>query len=335
MKRHFTISTQGKILNFLAIVFLIFTVVSSFLTMVANDNAAKIRDRKYEFTKNINLFSDACVYLTDQVRTYAATKEQHHYDNYWNEVNNDCRREASQETLYTLGITDQEKALIDEVQQISNKLVPFEELAMEAVSNNDIDKALSILYGEEYEVGVEKISSIVDDLNDSIAQRTNSELAHQKKMVSINTVETFTCMLLVILIQLYNILFVKRKLLVPLDKVKNSISQLAEGNLSAELDLPEDTTEIGQLVSAFNKNTYNLRIIISDLAYLTSEMSNGNFDINTEHEDKYIGDYGRIIQSLRNINRKLNTALTDIKNSAEQVNAGSDQVSGGAQALSQ
>ena len=42
---------------------------------------------RYDLTYNANRFMDGSAYLTNEVRAFAATGSQEHYDNYWNEVN--------------------------------------------------------------------------------------------------------------------------------------------------------------------------------------------------------------------------------------------------------
>ena len=66
-------------------------------------------------------------YLTNEVRAFAATGAQEHYDNYWNEINNLKNREQGVAALQEIGITAEEQKMIDEMSALSNSLVPLEE----------------------------------------------------------------------------------------------------------------------------------------------------------------------------------------------------------------
>src|SRR5699024_4353938 len=97
-----------------------------------------------------NQFMDGSAYLTDEVRAYAATMNQVHYDNYYNEVNEYKNRDKGYKTMTEVGITEKEQSMIDEMSQISNTLVPLEEAAMQNIKDGNQEAALDYVYGEQY-----------------------------------------------------------------------------------------------------------------------------------------------------------------------------------------
>lgn len=128
-------------------------------------------------------------------------------------------------------------------------------------------------------------------------------------------------------------LFVRR-MLRPIDGVVKAAKKIADGDLNVELSV-ESQDEIGQLSEVFADMTDNLKEIIDDIKYLLGEMANGNFQIRTKAETRYVGEYAGILAALRGINRNLSATLRQIDESSEQVSSGAEQVSDGAQALSQ
>lgn len=70
--------------------------------------------------------------LTYEVRSYAVTGEQKYADAYQKELNEDKHREKAREALEKCGLTAQEWASLDEIANLSEKLVPLEEKAIEA-----------------------------------------------------------------------------------------------------------------------------------------------------------------------------------------------------------
>lgn len=75
--------------------------------------------------------------------------------------------------------------------------------------------------------------------------------------------------------------------------------------------------------------------VISDASMILSEMADGNFDVRTRAEERYVGNCQSLLESIRKLNRDLSITLGQINQSADLVASGSEQVSDGAQALSQ
>lgn len=124
------------------------------------------------------------------------------------------------------------------------------------------------------------------------------------------------------------------RVLKPLGGVVDAASLIAQGDLNVKLDV-HSNDEIGALAAAFTAMSNRLRSIIKDMRYLLNEIAGGNFNIHTQAEDDYIGEYSALIEAIRNINYTLSDTLHEIDNASEQVNSAASQVSDGAQALSQ
>lgn len=120
----------------------------------------------------------------------------------------------------------------------------------------------------------------------------------------------------------------------PLDLVLDKTKLLSAGNLDIELDYNKND-EIGEMIEGFSLMISNLKNMINNLTFKLTELSNGNFCIENNEEDIYIGDFKTILDSLNIITNTLNKTLYDIKSSSEQVDAGANQVSDAAQNLSQ
>ncbi|MEG1043957.1 MAG: methyl-accepting chemotaxis protein [Oscillospiraceae bacterium] len=158
-----------------------------------------------------------------------------------------------------------------------------------------------------------------------------SDLAKSTAKITIIMISLSLLILVTIILILT---FIIKKMLKPLDKLVLVANDIQMGKLDVQVDV-DSKDEIGVLAHSFNQMSSNLNEIIDDLSHLTGEMADGNFDIKTRCEDKYIGKYSDVITALRKINSSLNSTLLQINQSSEQVSSGSEQVSSGAQALSQ
>ena len=130
------------------------------------------------------------------------------------------------------------------------------------------------------------------------------------------------------------VIVVLRQMLRPVQRVARAADEIASGNLEIQLDVSRHD-EIGLLAGSFQTMTENLRAIIQDIDYMLDEMSVGNFCINTREEARYVGEYGRILDSIRRINRTLSHTLRQIDGAANHVFSGSEQASVGAQSMAQ
>ncbi len=88
MKKTISQSLMTSILNGISILSLIFLVTSLFSYGSMSSQLSNANEERFNLTYNANRFMNGSAYLTNEVRAFAATGMQEHYDNYWNEVNN-------------------------------------------------------------------------------------------------------------------------------------------------------------------------------------------------------------------------------------------------------
>lgn len=112
---------------------------------------------------------------------------------------------------------------------------------------------------------------------------------------------------------------------------------LSEGNLKEPVPHAEggDKSEVVILSKATETIVNGLKTIVEDETYLLGEMAEGNFDIHSNAEEFYIGDFEPVLESVRNIHQKLSDSLSSIHQSTEQVSSGAEQVSIASQSLAQ
>ncbi|MCI9189182.1 MAG: HAMP domain-containing protein [Lachnospiraceae bacterium] len=128
--------------------------------------------------------------------------------------------------------------------------------------------------------------------------------------------------------------YLTRAITRPLRELEKSAGQIVGGDFDIKVTY-ESKDEMGSLAKAFKNMTLILGDVISDASRLLSEMANGNFDVRTKAEDRYVGEFQGLLMSIRKLNRDLSMTLGQINQSADQVSSGSGQVSNGAQALAQ
>ena len=66
-----------------------------------------------------------------------------------------------------------------------------------------------------------------------------------------------------------------------------------------------------------------------------NEMANGNYAVRTEHTERYVGEFSKLIEAIRGMNRQVDSTIRHIEEAAEQVSAGSGNLADAAQALAE
>lgn len=118
----------------------------------------------------------------------------------------------------------------------------------------------------------------------------------------------------------------------PINEVTAIMNEISNGNLSVSVT-GDYKGEFEVLSQAVNKTAQDLNHVVGEISSVIGQISDGNLDLGEVRE--YRGDFKNISDSLNNIIISLNEVMGDIGQTAEQVAAGSSQVSDGSQALSQ
>ena len=113
-------------------------------------------------------------------------------------------------------------------------------------------------------------------------------------------------------------------------------TEFAAGDVTTPLPQMELAShEMEKLYGSIESTINTTSAIIKDIDHMLGSMSDGDFSVESEAPDKYIGDYASILSAENKIKQDLAMALTEILEISVQVSAGSEQVSNGAQTLAQ
>lgn len=332
MKRAMKQSTLTLILNgisILALLFLVFSLLSySGVSKQLNDAS----EERFELTYNANRFMDGSAYLTNEVRAFAATGEQAHYDNYWREVNELKNRDKGVAALQEIGITEQEQEMIDQMSSLSNELVPLEDEAMKEVQAGEREKALDYVYGAEYSASIAKINELKEAFLAALDTRSLEQLQALEKQEDYIEMTMICALVMVGIITVLNMAVTRIQIMRPVIAVKNQIGEISRGNLSAKFSLESNTSEIGMLVESIHETRRELKKYIQDIDNTLAQMAQGNMNLTVGND--YLGEFAPIQAAMGQILDALNTALSRIYVTAQQVSEESVQMATDAQTLS-
>ncbi|MBD5129142.1 MAG: methyl-accepting chemotaxis protein [Ruminococcaceae bacterium] len=127
-----------------------------------------------------------------------------------------------------------------------------------------------------------------------------------------------------------------RRIATPIQLCADRLVKLSEGDLSSPVPEVNTKDETRILVNATNTLVSGINEIIGDANYQLSEMAAGNFAVHSKAgAEAYKGDFSKLINAIRIIHDDLNGVLVQITSTARAVSNNADQVSAGAQTLSQ
>ncbi|MCI9141024.1 MAG: HAMP domain-containing protein [Lachnospiraceae bacterium] len=201
------------------------------------------------------------------------------------------------------------------------------------IASTDMASAQDMLLDEYQPLVEEAVNNLIQISNiveQSAADDYESTVSMQDTLVFIQLGMAGGALVITILLSTYLTASITR----PLRELEKSAGQIEKGNFNITVNY-KSKDELGALANSFRNMTTILETIISDASMLLSEMANGNFDIRTKAEDRYVGEFHGLLLSIRKLNRDLSMTLGQINQSADQVASGSGQVSNGAQALAQ
>lgn len=147
---------------------------------------------------------------------------------------------------------------------------------------------------------------------------------------------TLIIIFIIAIIIIFAAIFITAKSIVhPLEKLKNTANQIADGDLDVHVDV-RSTDEVGQVAVAISKTVDRLNQYISyinEVSSVLDKIAVGNLKF--ELHCNYVGQFSKIKTSINNIQSNLVEIFKRIDSSADQVTSGSSQVSDASQALAQ
>lgn len=332
MKKAMKQSKLIAILNGISILALILMIILLVYYSNVNEKLSKDNESRFDLTYNANRFMSGSSYLTNEVRAYAATGDQVHYDNYFNEINNLKNRDLGVAAMQEIGITEEEQSMIDEMSALSNNLVPLEENAMTNVQAGNLQEALDYVYGKDYSTAITQINGIKEQFLAALDTRTKEDIQKLNRRSALIRLLIILSMLLVGCMQLMVMYVTRKRILKPIIAVRDQMSEISTGNLSADFALESDTSEIGMLVDSIHDTKNELKKYIHDIDSKLAQMADGKMDLTIDNN--YLGEFLPIQNALAQILDSLNNALLQINQTAGLVSDESEQVASDAQILS-
>ena len=277
--------------------------------------------------------------------------------------------ECRSNTRGIIGYEDQ--ATIDNLlaKHETRKVTTYERLAAleENVVTNDgrkayekIEKALEAYFEKEAEVialgattdqelcrqaqemAINELTPVYTALDEATIELMNINIAKEEQMEGFSLILQVSCVagmviLLIITATGSKMLAnnISRGIANPLSEMEDRLNTFAKGDIHTPFPTSNAEDEIAGLMNASSNTSLSLAKIISDVNRLCAEMGAGNFNVQSECVEAYVGDLTDLYKSLKEMNTNVNDALKSVEECAEQVNAGALNLAEAAQCLAE
>lgn len=242
-----------------------------------------------------------------------------------------------QELVKNSLVTEEGKTLIADIDKtLQDYQVKLEEvIKLGDTTNAEKSKQAQRMAVDELEPLYDELYNAWVAIMDTKVTGGNEESVALTSLGRFSVVLNIILVIVALLISLFFGIIISKGIANPITKCVNRLNLLASGDLKTPVPQVNTKDEIGMLADSTSQIVTTINDIISDEDYLLGEMAEGNFDIKSKVEDKYVGDFKSILISMRKINNSLSNTLIQINEASTQVNMGSEQVSCGAQVLAQ
>ena len=221
---------------------------------------------------------------------------------------------------------------LDEFETDVRQAVALQEEVIEVANTDQISAQNMLLdqYQPLLEKAVNELILISDEIEQSAASDYKSTVEMQKMLVYVQLGLAAGALVITLLISTYLSGLIKR----PISELEAASRKIVAGDFDIHVNY-KSKDELGGLADAFRNMAAILKDVITDASRLLSDMADGDFDVRTQAEAQYVGEFQGLLLSIRKLNRDLSSTLGQINLSSDQVAFGASQVSNGSQALSQ
>lgn len=225
------------------------------------------------------------------------------------------------------------KAIISELNSAVSELKSTRLELINLARANKNDEALEFFNGAYNDI-TEKVQDILIEIGDASSSAADSEYTIAFTIGIIASLITAIIFAVSIAISSRIRKTLVQIIMEPMSQIEAAAEKLRNGELDVDITY-DSKDEFGKLANNLKESCHSLHEIVTDAGRLLTEIANGNFNVNTDIEEQYTGEFVSLIQAMRNMNRKLNETLHNINISSDQVAIGSSQLAESAQTLAE
>lgn len=223
-------------------------------------------------------------------------------------------------------------AMVDRVDKRLQEAIVYRDKVIALVETGKTDEA--------YEVMKSSYIPVLNQMADLLQQIADVAAHNAQDMVKEGEYAQASAITVIMIIMTFSIvsaallgIYISNSIRKPVKEIEDAAQQLANGQLDGVCVSYTSRDELGKMSDSIRDLISYQKTIIEDISDILGDMSEGNFKVQSNVNEYYMGHYDRILVSMWGLRDKLSDTLWRISQSARQVANGSEQVSSGAQIL--
>ena len=223
-------------------------------------------------------------------------------------------------------------AMVDRVDKRLQEAIVYRDKVFALVETGKTDEA--------YEVMKSSYIPVLNQMADLLQQIADVAAHNAQDMVKEGEYAQASAITVIMIIMTFSIvsaallgIYISNSIRKPVKEIEDAAQQLANGQLDGVCVSYTSRDELGKMSDRIRDLISYQKTIIEDISDILGDMSEGNFKVQSNVNEYYMGHYDRILVSMWGLRDKLSDTLWRISQSARQVANGSEQVSSGAQIL--
>lgn len=223
-------------------------------------------------------------------------------------------------------------AMVDRVDKRLQEAIVYRDKVFALVETGKTDEA--------YEVMKSSYIPVLNQMADLLQQIADVAAHNAQDMVKEGEYAQASAITVIMIIMTFSIvsaallgIYISNSIRKPVKEIEDAAQQLANGQLDGVCVSYTSRDELGKMSDSIRDLISYQKTIIEDISDILGDMSEGNFKVQSNVNEYYMGHYDRILVSMWGLRDKLSDTLWRISQAARQVANGSEQVSSGAQIL--
>ena len=233
--------------------------------------------------------------------------------------------------------SDEEKKLYQAATDELEEFWKIDEKVLNTGATKDAEKS-----AEAQNMAYNQLGPAYDDVYDSLAELMNYNVNEGNRLAKTLQILQLVIVAIIAVIIIVSIFIslrfgnaLAKGIANPIIAMGERFKTFAKGDLKSAFPETVSKDEVADMIQESQQMAQDLELIISDAGELMNDMANGNYAIDTKIEEKYVGEFGLLLNSMREMNKQMNETLHQIDEASNQVSAGSGNLAEAAQALAE
>jgi len=233
--------------------------------------------------------------------------------------------------------SDEEKKLYQAATDELEDFWKIDEKVLNTGATKDAEKS-----AEAQNMAYNQLGPAYDDVYESLAELMAYNVDEGNKLAKTLAILQLIIVVLIVAIIIVSIFIslrfgnaLAKGIANPIIAMGERFRTFAKGDLKSAFPETVSKDEVADMIQESQQMARDLELIISDAGELMNDMANGNYAIDTKIEEKYVGEFGQLLHSMREMNKQMNETLHQIDEASSQVSAGSGNLAEAAQALAE